>query len=467
MSLLEKLKSVFELDDDFGTPASSPFARELEPDALIQYAINAVTSNAKRWPDGLDLPDTIVLKISPQDYEYFGPRKTACEARIASAIREYAASSNVISECEPLVTLLFDSSLDRGQMSAATSFSTPEERTERSRRQREHVARQAEAPAKAESHVGNPRDAARNATQGRAASKLDVMKTPAFTHTPPANAAVTTPDADDDPAADADRSFDSAERMPGSAAFRNDGSRIGGDAARESAASCTSDNGYGKTIAFDAFSFANDEEAGKDAALDPDAVADTDSVANPAGMSLTNEAANAAGTDNTADAPATADENDTTESADTADTHDAADAAPAATPAFSFAGGSSSGTLDAHVFTPQLKSDWAPLPQAAKLVGQDRQINVIDGDVVGCLRKSTEPAPSIALDEDDYPYLSQKHATFAFRDGVWSITSFGRNGTSVQRDGVWASLEEGAPYELRDGDRISFARATPLVFSLA
>ena len=423
-----------------------------------------MTSNAKRWPDGLDLPDTIVLKISPQDYEYFGPRKTACEARIASAIREYAASSNVISECEPLVTLLFDSSLDRGQMSAATSFSTPEERTERSRRQREHAARQAEAPAKAESHVGNPRDAARNATQGHAASKLDVMKTPAFTYTPPANAAVTTPDAEDDPAAAANHGFDNAERASGSAAFRDNSSPIRGDAARKSAASCASDNGYGKTVAFDAFAFANNEEAGEDAALDPDAVADTDSVANPAGMSLTNDAAGAAGADDIAGAPATADENDTTESADT---HDAADAAPAATPAFSFGGGSSPDALDAHVFTPQLKSDWAPLPQAAKLVGQDRQINVIDGDVVGCLRKSTEPAPSIALDEDDYPYLSQKHATFAFRDGVWSITSFGRNGTSVQRDGVWTSLEEGAPYELRDGDRISFARATPLVFSLA
>lgn len=121
----------------------------------------------------------------------------------------------------------------------------------------------------------------------------------------------------------------------------------------------------------------------------------------------------------------------------------------------------------AHQLTPELKISWAAPCTAAKLIDRDRQINVLDGDVVGCLRQVGEAAPSIALNEADHPYVSQKQATFTCQGDTWFLTSFGRNGTSVQREGVWTDLQKGVPYELRNGDRISFARSAPLAFCQA
>ena len=52
--------------------------------------MNSVASNAKEWPDGVDLPDVIEVWLSAQDFEYYGLRRASCEKRIADAVIAYA-----------------------------------------------------------------------------------------------------------------------------------------------------------------------------------------------------------------------------------------------------------------------------------------------------------------------------------------------------------------------------------------
>lgn len=452
MSFLETIKAWIDCEDT-GDDAFSPQqqgARELEPVELVQHALNTIADNAKEWPDGVDLPDTIELWISLQDYDYFGPRKATCEKRIADAIVLYAERSNALLECAPTVILHVDTSLPMGKVRSRAAFSNPAEREERassgatSGRGANGAARGAAGACSGgdavQSRVGNPRIFAQpHGAQPQAghAPLIDSLRTQMFN--PQADATVLAGGMGTSGAAGTGTGAagaGSAAKAPAAAGVN----AVTG--ANAQAASATQN----ATIAADVASTVMQSAPNADASM----------TANAANAAPANDAYATAGA--VAGAPDPAGTFAVPTNPEPAPTHpvepDAVAPQNAQQPA-------------AHQLTPELKISWAAPCTAAKLIDRDRQINVLDGDVVGCLRQVGEAAPSIALNEADHPYVSQKQATFTCQGDTWFLTSFGRNGTSVQREGVWTDLQKGVPYELRNGDRISFARSAPLAFCQA
>lgn len=444
MSFLEKIKAWIDCEDT-GDDAFSPQqqgARELEPVELVQHALNTIADNAKEWPDGVDLPDTIELWISLQDYDYFGPRKATCEKRIADAIVLYAERSNALLECAPTVILHVDTSLPMGKVRSRAAFSNPAEREERassgatSGRGANGAAGACSGGDAVQSRVGNPRIFAQpHGAQPQAghAPLIDSLRTQMFN--PQADATVL-----------------AGGMGTSGAAGTGTGAAGAGSAAKAPAAA-----------GVNAVTGANAQAASatQNATIAADVAATVMQSAPNADAGMTANAANAAPANDayaTAGAPDPAGTFAVPTNPEPAPTHpvepDAVAPQNARQPA-------------AHQLTPELKISWAAPCTAAKLIDRDRQINVLDGDVVGCLRQVGEAAPSIALNEADHPYVSQKQATFTCQGDTWFLTSFGRNGTSVQREGVWTDLQKGVPYELRNGDRISFARSAPLAFCQA
>lgn len=341
MSFMDKLKEFFydDLEEDDFEPMP-PSTHELEPIELMQHAVNSVAHGAKEWPDGIDLPDTVEIWISLQDYEYFGPRKATCEKRMGEAIVQYAADANALLERTPTVILRVDPALTMGDTRAKAYFTNPDD-----------PAPQGAGPMPAHTipldDTGIDADPASMKTccfvKPAPSSKLDTVCMAAPVPTGKANAA-----------------------------------------------SASTDTGTG-------------------------------TGGNPRAAACAGEPS-------------------------------AANSTPALKPN--------------RTLTPELEPSWIPAIETAQLIDGDRRIEVIDGDTVGCLRQIGEPAPAIALDETSHPYVSQHQAEFTCKNSVWALVSHGRNGTSVQREGTWTDLAVGAPFELHDGDRISFARSAPLTFSL-
>lgn len=452
MSFLEKIKAWIDCEDT-GDDAFSPQqqgARELEPVELVQHALNTIADNAKEWPDGVDLPDTIELWISLQDYDYFGPRKATCEKRIADAIVLYAERSNALLECAPTVILHVDTSLPMGKVRSRAAFSNPAEREERassgatSGRGANGAARGAAGACSGgdavQSRVGNPRIFAQpHGAQPQAghAPLIDSLRTQMFN--PQADATVLAGGMGTSGATGTGTGAagaGSAAKAPAAAGVN----AVPG--ANAQAASATQN----ATIAADVAATVMQSAPNADAGM----------TANAANAAPANDAYATAGA--TAGAPDPAGTFAVPTNPEPAPTH------PVEPDAFA---PQNAQQPAAHQLTPELKISWAAPCTAAKLIDRDRQINVLDGDVVGCLRQVGEAAPSIALNEADHPYVSQKQATFTCQGDTWFLTSFGRNGTSVQREGVWTDLQKGVPYELRNGDRISFARSAPLAFCQA
>lgn len=386
MSLLEKLKSWMNAEDEAGFPfeAAAYGVRELEPMELVKSAVSSVAANAKKWPDGVDLPDVVEVWLSAQDYEYYGPRRTSCEKRIADAVIAYAEEEGALLERVPTVIMQVDPSLLLGDVRTQARFSNPDEpivRPATAKRTPEPVRTGPVGGVKTQLFRPNaeraqPAAAAGGATAGGAqAAGVQISQT------------VGTP----------------AEQKPAGAT------------------------------------------AGATRAADPQppaCAAQGTTSNNPRSIFGKPTAGDAATADDAAPAAAIA--------------SGSSESTPVFTPAQSPEG-----------LTPEFKPAWKPAQTVAKLIDENRQIEVVDGDTVGCLRQIGEPAPAIALDESDHPYVSQRQALFSCDEGSWSLVSFGRNGTSVQRDGIWTELSTSVPFALRDGDRISFAKSAPLTFSLS
>lgn len=401
MSLMDKFKQFFlysEGEDAFeGMP---PTMHELEPVELVQHAVNSVAHNAKEWPDGIDLPDTVEIWISLQDYNYFGPRKATCEKRIGEAIVQYAADANALLERTPTVILRVDPSLTMGDTRAKAYFSNPDE----------------PAPTGA-----GPLPANAVPIDNASASALDdkLPTTCAFVKPAPSSKLDTVCMAAPSATAAANRAQAQAQPKP----IKPIVQKVSAGNPRAAAAANRANADEPDT--------ANSFQAeGANASAPGAATAAAPAASAAAGTPALAPSATGAGT--------------------------AANAEPSAA--------SSAQVL--HTLTPELKPTWIPAIETARLIDQDCQIDVIDGDTVGCLRQIGEPAPAIALDESSHPYVSQRQAEFACKDGTWTIVSLGRNGTSVQREGVWTDLVANEPFELRDGDRISFARSAPLTFTV-
>ncbi len=129
MSLLEKLKTWMNAEDEAGFPFEAAVygVRELEPMELVKSAVGSVAANAKKWPDGVDLPDVVEVWLSAQDYEYYGPRRTSCEKRIADAVIAYAEEEGALLERVPTVIMQVDPSLLLGDVRTQARFSNPDE----------------------------------------------------------------------------------------------------------------------------------------------------------------------------------------------------------------------------------------------------------------------------------------------------------------------------------------------------
>ena len=404
MSLLEKLKSWMNAEDEAGLPfeATAYGVRELEPMELVRSAVSSVAANAKKWPDGVDLPDVVEVWLSAQDYEYYGPRRTSCEKRIADAVIAYAEEEGALLERVPTVIMQVDPSLLLGDVRTQARFSNPDEpivRPATAKRAPEPVrtgpvggvktqlfrpnAEQAQSAAAlggAKACAPNPGDARPNSTRTAGAQVAQAAGTKA--EQKPADAGASVAQAAD-------------TRPPA--------------CATQGASSNNPRSIFGKATV--------DDAAPAPASAPAPAIAPT------------SEAASASASGN-----------------------------PESTPVFTPA-------PSPEGLTPEFKPAWKPARTAATLIDDNRRIEVVDGDTVGCLRQIGEPAPAIALDESDHPYVSQRQALFSCDEGSWSLVSFGRNGTSVQRDGIWTELSTGVPFALRDGDRISFAKSAPLTFS--
>lgn len=384
MSLLDKFKSWMNAEDeaDFPFESTGYGVRELEPMELVNSALSSVAANAKKWPDGVDLPDVVEVWLSAQDYEYYGPRRASCEKRIADAVIAYAEEEGALLERVPTVIMQVDPSLLLGDVRTQARFSNPDEPTVRPA-----AAKRAPEPARTgpvggvktqlfRPNAERPQPAAAagctRGAQAAARRTLQKQQTEAAgeTRCPAANERATT--SNNPRSAFGKAPHDDPAPTRTAEGVDDAGGTDGPSGAADAAFACTS--GAGTPV------------------FDP--------AAKPVG----------------------------------------------ATPEFT------PGKTPSHV---------------AKLIDENRQIEVVDGDTVGCLRQVGEPAPAVALDASDYPYVSQRQASFSYEGGVWSLVSLGRNGTAVQRDGIWTELPDNVPFALRDGDRISFARSAPLTFSLS
>lgn len=396
MSLLEKLKSWMNAEDEAGFPfeAAAYGVRELEPMELVKSAVGSVAANAKKWPDGVDLPDVVEVWLSAQDYEYYGPRRTSCEKRIADAVIAYAEEEGALLERVPTVIMQVDPSLLLGDVRTQARFSNPDE----------PIVRPATA---------------KRAPEPVRTGPVGGVKTQLFR--PNAERA--------QPAAAAGAATAGGPKAGGATAG---GAQAAGVQITQTVGTPAEQKPAGAT-------------AGATRAADPQppaCAAQGTTSNNPRSIFGKLTAGDAATADDAAPAADIASEG--------------SESTPVFTPAQSPEG-----------LTPEFKPAWKPAQTVAKLIDENRQIEVVDGDTVGCLRQIGEPAPAIALDESDHPYVSQRQALFSCDEGSWSLVSFGRNGTSVQRDGIWTELSTSVPFALRDGDRISFAKSAPLTFSLS
>ena len=410
MSLLEKLKTWMNAEDEAGFPFEAAVygVRELEPMELVKSAVGSVAANAKKWPDGVDLPDVVEVWLSAQDYEYYGPRRTSCEKRIADAVIAYAEEEGALLERVPTVIMQVDPSLLLGDVRTQARFSNPDE----------PIVRPATA---------------KRAPEPVRTGPVGGVKTQLFR-----------PNAE------------RAQPAAAAGAATAGGPKAGGATAGGAQAA-------GVQISQAAGTQAKQKPA--DAGASVAQAADTRPPACAAQGASSNNPRSIFGkatVDDAAPAPASA--SAPIPAPAIAPTSEAASASapgsPESTPVFKPA-------QSPEGLTPEFKPTWKPAQTAAKLIDENRQIEVVDGDTVGCLRQIGEPAPAIALDESDHPYVSQRQALFSCDEGSWSLVSFGRNGTSVQRDGIWTELSTSVPFALRDGDRISFAKSAPLTFSLS
>ena len=388
MSLLEKLKTWMNAEDEAGFPFEAAVygVRELEPMELVKSAVGSVAANAKKWPDGVDLPDVVEVWLSAQDYEYYGPRRTSCEKRIADAVIAYAEEEGAL----------------LGDVRTQARFSNPDEPIVRPA-----TAKRAPEPVRTGPVGGVKTQLFRpNVEQAQSAAALGGAKACA-----PNPGAARPNSAQAAGAQVAQAAGTQATQKPAAAGAGV--SQAAGTRPPACAAQGTTSNNprsiFGKATA-------------DDAAPAP--------IPAPA-IAPTSEAASASASGN-----------------------------PESTPVFTPA-------PSPDGLTPEFKPAWKPARTTATLIDDSRRIEVVDGDTVGCLRQIGEPAPAIALDESDHPYVSQRQALFSCDEGSWSLVSFGRNGTSVQRDGIWTELSTSVPFALRDGDRISFAKSAPLTFSLS
>ena len=325
MSLLEKLKTWMNAEDEAGFPFEAAVygVRELEPMELVKSAVGSVAANAKKWPDGVDLPDVVEVWLSAQDYEYYGPRRTSCEKRIADAVIAYAEEEGALLERVPTVIMQVDPSLLLGDVRTQARFSNPDE----------PIVRPATA---------------KRAPEPVRTGPVGGVKTQLFRP--------------------------NAERAQPAAA------------------------------------------AGAATAGGPKAGGATAGGAQAAGVQITQTVG---------------------------------------TPAEQKPAGATAGATRA--------AD----PQPPACAAQGTTSNNPRSIFGKATADDAAPAPAIALDESDHPYVSQRQALFSCDEGSWSLVSFGRNGTSVQRDGIWTELSTSVPFALRDGDRISFAKSAPLTFSLS
>lgn len=500
MSLCEKLKDWFLIedeDDDEDFDLASPRQHELEPVELVQYAVNTVMKNAKEWPDGVDLPDVLEVWISPRDYDYFGLRRASCERRIADAIVRYAESTCALLERRPSVTLRIDPLLDMGSVRARAQFSdmsapldhlatqpfvNPDDAANTSGNAGASGCPGAGAAADGYAGAGGYAGAAADGYAGAggyaggAASGYTSGSASGYAsaggyanRSMPADAGVRVGGATGlagmpaNPVRTQIMSRPAGSPAPASASAGARASMLAGTYSppiRYNAPSAPSAprvqiiSGNPRPQAHLADALASEPQ--------PDAA-----CAAPANAACA-PAANAAcimppaSADTSATPPASA-AHEQAAAPQASATHDP-------TPGSAAPGCSSTSTpafadhSRAFAHTPEFKPDWVATPPTAKLIEGDRQITVVAGDTVGCPRAGANP--SIVLDESDYPFASSEQAKFTCEDGLWHLISYGRNGTSVQREGVWIDLRPHVPFELREGDRISFARAEPLAFSL-
>lgn len=122
--------------------------------------------------------------------------------------------------------------------------------------------------------------------------------------------------------------------------------------------------------------------------------------------------------------------------------------------------------------TPQLGNDDGqddPSSRLARLAPEDPAMGtyvVRPGDVIGVARRSSDPAPDIALPSiRTFKYVSQRHGTFTCAGGTWSYEQHDVNGTKVRHlDGSVQKLAKGSKTELASGDELSFAESAWMKF---
>ena len=122
--------------------------------------------------------------------------------------------------------------------------------------------------------------------------------------------------------------------------------------------------------------------------------------------------------------------------------------------------------------TPQLGNDDGqddPSSRLARLAPEDPAMGtyvVRPGDVIGVARRSSDPAPDIALPSiRTFKYVSQRHGTFSCSGGAWSYEQHDVNGAKVRHlDGSVQKLTKGSKTELASGDELSFAESAWMKF---
>ena len=88
------------------------------------------------------------------------------------------------------------------------------------------------------------------------------------------------------------------------------------------------------------------------------------------------------------------------------------------------------------------------------------------GDVIGVVRRDTDPAPDIVLPLiRTFWHVSQRHGTFSCAGGIWSYEQHNANGTKVRHlDRSTQKVPAGSKVELASGDELSFAESAWMKF---